>query len=98
MKYTIPLLPVPSQVVSTTIKQQNIVLSLYLRNGWMFADVSINGIDVSHGTIIRNGVPLISQTYRQITGNISIVDQQGIDDPVYTGLGSRFLAIFDDGL
>jgi len=98
MKYTIPLLPVPSQVVSTTIRQQNIILSVYLRNGWLFSNVNINGSDVALGTLVHDRVPIIKKTYLPILGNVSIVDQNGTDDPVYTGLGSRFVATFDDGL
>jgi hypothetical protein len=42
---------------------------------------------VASGLIVRN-------TYLGFVGDIAFLDTQGQDDPVYTGLGSRFILVY----
>ena len=87
---TVPLQPVPSQQISTVLGGQNCQLSIYAQTTGIYADITVNGVVISTGIIALNFVPLNPFNYAPFVGNLIFFDTQGVDDPTYTGLGSRF--------
>ncbi len=93
---TIPLQPVPSQQVQVTLDAQLCTLSVYVKNQCMFADTVVNGSPISYAVQAKNLVNLVPTAYLGFTGLLVFYDTQGSDDPVYTGLGSRWQLLYLD--
>jgi len=87
---TIPLLPGVSQIVSTALNGQYCLITIRGNYFGVFVDLSINDIDIKHGAIALNNVPMFTDTYLGFNGQLMIQDTQGNDDPVITEIGSRF--------
>ncbi len=58
-------------------------------------DLNSNGVDMCIGCLALNAVPLDAcNSYDGFQGNLYIVDTQGTEDPIYTGLGSRWVLVY----
>jgi hypothetical protein len=91
---TIPLQSVPSQQVKTVLGGQNCQISIYSKEQGVFADINVNGADVSTGILALNAVPLCPFDYTGLSGNLMFVDTQGTSDPTYAGIGVRFQLVY----
>ena len=91
---TVPLQPVPNQQVQTVLGGQNCQIAVYQKDQGVFADLNVNGVDVSSGILALNTVNLCPCGYAGFAGSLFFADTQGSDDPVYTGIGSRFLMLY----
>jgi hypothetical protein len=89
----IPLKPVANQ--SLTYVDNNLIfnIKLYTMSDYLYFDLGVNGTTITQTTICRNIAPLIKQRYLGYRGNFAFLDTQGQSDPVYTGLGSRFVLL-----
>ena len=90
----IPVQSVPVQNLKAVLGGQNCELLIYQKNQGLFVDVSADGVAVVNAVIARDGVPLVSRNYVGFLGNVLFIDTQGNDDPVYTGIGSRFTLVY----
>lgn len=90
----VPIQPVPSQTVKVILGNQNVQITLRHQSQGMFVDVISDGVTLTSATIARDAVPLMPRDYLSFAGNLIFVDTQGADDPVYTGLGSRFQLVY----
>lgn len=91
----IPLQPVPSQRLSIILAEQTVQIALYQKPQGLFADVEVNGVDVTTGVICRNKVRLVRSDYVSFVGTLYFVDTQGLDDPHYSGLGARWGLVYE---
>ena len=89
MRVFIPLDAYPNQTASTTINNIRWSIELNTRLGRLYATVS-NDAD---GVVVRNRLCLDGIF---ITKNFVFIDQDGNQDPVYDGLGSRFVLVWTD--
>ena len=90
MKYmTIPLDQYPHQSVSCVIKKKRWFITLISRLGKLYASVENN----QDGVIIHNRICL---NKTPITKHLMFIDLNGNDDPIYTGLNSRFFLVYSD--
>ena len=55
----------------------------------------IGGAQVIAGRYCNDRVGLVRQAYLGFTGWLYFVDTQGGDDPYYTGLGSRYILVYE---
>lgn len=92
--FVIPIQPIPAQILTVVLDGQNCQISLYQKNPCMFADLTVGDSPVSQGVQVRDSIQLNPNDYEGFDGNLFVVDTQGNDDPVYTGLGSRFQLIY----
>jgi hypothetical protein len=90
----IPLQAVPSQQLQIVLAGQQVQIAVYTRSTGLYVDTSVNGVDISCGVIARDVVPLVPTTYLGFIGNLIFTDTQGTTDPVYTGLGSRYVLLY----
>jgi hypothetical protein len=93
---TIPIQPVPSQQFQVTLDGQLCAFSIYVKNQCMFFDALVNGAAISYSVQCKNLVNLIPTAYLGFTGLLVFNDTQGTSDPVYTGLGSRWVLLYLD--
>lgn len=89
--YTIPLQDKPSQRLLVTLGGQSVNISLTMRLGKIYADVQADGVDIVSGRVCLNLEPIIKEAFRPFVGELYFDDLQGSDDPVYGGLGRRFV-------
>lgn len=87
----IPVQAVPNQIFSILLGNQSCEIALTTRSTGLYFDLSVNNEPVRNGVICQNVNRLIRYPYLGFLGDFWFIDTQGTDDPVYTGLNSRFL-------
>jgi hypothetical protein len=92
---SISLQPVPSQSLQITLNGQNCTIRVYYKWTGLFVDVLVNNAAVVTSRIARNGVPIVRKGYTGFIGDLYFIDTQGIDDPRYDGLGSRWFLTYE---
>lgn len=86
----VPVQAVPSQIVSTTLANQPCQIGVYQKSTGLFVDLYVNNSAIILGVIAENLNRIVRSAYLGFVGDLSFVDNQGLDDPYYTGLGDRF--------
>lgn len=98
----IPLQPVPAQTLTTQLADQNIRIDMRQLSTGFFVDVYLSVTDSA--TNATTSVPLIQgRLARNLTkivrgmldGDLYFYDTQGVNDPAYDGLGSRYILLWD---
>jgi hypothetical protein len=92
----IVLQSVPSQQTQVVLDAQSCSISVYVKNQCMFFDLAVNGTQIAYGVQCKNLVSLVSTSYLGFSGWMVFFDTQGTDDPVYTGLGTRWVLLYLD--
>ena len=91
---TVPLQAQPNQQLKIVLGGQNCQISVYMRGSYLFMDLNVNGQEIFSGASVRSFILQNPCPYRPFVGDFIFVDEQGIDDPVYTGLGSRWQLVY----
>ena len=91
---TIPISAVPSQSLQVTLGAQNCKINIYTLSTGMFLDLFVNNAPILTGIICRDRLKLIRLAYLGFIGDLAFIDTEGTDDPIYTGLGTRFLLVY----
>lgn len=90
----VPVQPLPNQTLQVQLSDQACVLSVYQLMYGLFADVSVGTDPKVSGVICLNLNRLVRYAYLGFTGDFVFLDTQGTEDPIYTGLGSRFQLVY----
>ena len=90
----VPIKSAPSQNLQTVLAGQQIALSIYTLSTGLYMDVQKNNVPVATGVICHDRNKIVRAAYTGFIGDFIFVDTQGKDDPVYSGLGSRFLLTY----
>lgn len=90
----VPLQSTPSQTLKIVLDGQNVQIALYQKTQGMFIDINSDGVDIVVAQVCRNGVSLIGREYMQFSGTLMFVDIQGVSDPDYTGLNTRYVLLY----
>lgn len=98
MIINIPLDVVPSQTLTVPLGGQAVRLNVYTRTFGLYVDVYVNNTLIIGGVKALNLVKIVRSKYLGFIGDVFFFDTQGTDDPVYTGLGDRFVLLYDDTL
>jgi len=94
---TVPLAAVPSQTLSIVLAGQNCDIALTTLSTGLYFSLTADGNVIVRTMVCRNLARLLlDRGYRGFVGDFVFVDSQGVDDPVYTGLGTRWLLIYND--
>lgn len=86
----IPTQPVPNQSFSVTLNNQQVTANLSQTNFGMFISLLLANAPLVTGQLCINQAPLVQEPYLGFLGELLFVDTMGTEDPVYTGLGTRF--------
>lgn len=86
----VPIQPVPSQIVSVALAGQACQISIYLRGATLYVDLSVNNATIIDGVAARNKNRIVRSLYLGFVGDLTFLDNQGSEDPQYTGLGTRW--------
>jgi hypothetical protein len=91
----IPIQPVPSQLVLCVLGGQNCQIAIYQKGSRVYVDLNSNGSNMCLAALAHNLVPLDAcNSYDGFQGNLFFIDTQGLDDPQYTGMGSRWVLVY----
>lgn len=93
----VPLSAVPSQTLSIVLAGQNCAISVYTLSSGLYFDLEADSVVICRTMVCRESARLLlDRGYRGFVGDFVFVDTQGGDDPVYTGLGARWLLLYRD--
>jgi len=90
----IPVNSIASQSFNVQLGTQNCVINLYQKNTGLFFDLNLNGTQIVNSMICLNLVGLVRESYLGFTGQLFFFDTSGQTDPVYTGLNSKYLLVY----
>jgi hypothetical protein len=94
MPQIVPLQAVPNQSTQIVLAGQNCQINVYQAPDALFMDLLVNDEPVRLGIIAQNLNRIVRESYLGFSGDFVFQDTQGSDDPVYTGLGSRFQLVY----
>ena len=94
MALKVPLQAVPNQSLNPSLGGQAVQLNLYQKSTGLFCDVLVSNVAVVTGALCENLNRLVRDAYLNFSGDLVFMDTQGLDDPVYSGLGTRWLLFY----
>jgi hypothetical protein len=83
----VPLQPVPNQTVTITLDSQLCQINAYQKGANLYLDLLVDNTLIAGGVICENLNRLVRYAYLGFAGDLAFIDNQGSNDPVYTGLG-----------
>lgn len=92
----IPLSPVPFQTVSAVVNGQKYTVTVRQMGGFLYTSVSVDGTPVvSNLLAVENGrvIPFAQPVAKTM---LYWIDTKGRSHPHYTGLGDRWLLVFEE--
>lgn len=91
----IPLQAVPNQTLAVTLNRQSAQIAVRQNGKNIYFGLRSNTTPIIRTKVCRDRNRLLLDVgYRGFIGDFAFVDTQGTDDPLYTGLGSRFLLFY----
>lgn len=90
----VPLQPVPSQTVIVALGGQSCSLNVYQRSTGLYCDLSSNGVVILTGVPCLQANKIVRDLYLGFAGDLAFFDTQGTDDPVFSGIGSRWFLFY----
>lgn len=90
----VPVQPLPNQSIQVQLAEQACTLNIYQYAYGLFMDVYVNGTLIIGGVVCENLNRIVRSLYLGFRGDFMWADTQGSDDPVYTGLGTRFRLVY----
>jgi hypothetical protein len=85
----------PNQAFNVTLGGQQVQLEIFQTNYGLFMNVTVAGAPIVDGVICEDLNLIVREAYSGFSGDLIWFDTTGKgEDPVYTGLGDRFLLIY----
>jgi len=91
MNLIIPIIDVPSQTLTIVLNGQNCRINLYQKSTGFYCDLYVNDVLIIGGVLCENLNRIVRDSYLGFIGDLFFNDLQGESDPVYPGLGTRYL-------
>lgn len=94
MTTIVPLVSAPAQTLSTVLAGQSVNIAVYMLGDKLYLDLSINGAAIVTAALCQDRVRLVREAYLGFSGDLAFIDTQGLSDPTYDGLGSRYQLVY----
>lgn len=94
MMLAIPLQPIPNQMTQVQLGNQSCTLAIYQLAYGLFMDVYVGPTLIIAGVICQNLNRIVRSRYLGFQGDFTFLDTQGIANPVYSGLGDRWVLVY----
>ena len=94
---TVPLQAIPNQTLNVQLGGQACILNVYQLAFGLFMDLYVGNSLIVTGVICENLNRIVRSSYLGFVGDLAFFDTQGgsdPQDPIYTGLGSRFVLVY----
>ena len=92
----VPVQPLPNQTVQVQLSNQAVQLNIYQTAYQLAMDVLLAGQQVRMGQPCQDLNLIVREAYLGFIGDFAWLDTQGAEDPVYGGLGTRFVLLYLD--
>jgi hypothetical protein len=92
----IPLQPLPNQTAQVQLGGQPVQLNIYQTAYQLAIDVLVGGVPIIQGQPCQNMNLLIRYSYLGFLGDLCWIDTQGMEDPLYYGVGTRWQLLYLD--
>lgn len=92
--FVIPLKATPAQEIEVLLANQPTKLVVSQKRTGMFIDIYLNDELIIGGVICENLNRIVRDAYFGFIGDLGFVDLEGNTDPVYTGLGTRYVLAY----
>ncbi len=96
MRSIVPIQPLPNQTFQVQLAGQACTINVYQLAYGLFMGLYVGNRLIVPSAICQNLNRVVRSAYLGFTGDFVFADLQGTDDPIYTGLGTRFLLIFGE--
>lgn len=90
----IDLIATPSQRAAVQLGDQSCTIDVYQRSHGLFLDLYVSDVPIVRGALCLDSNLLVRDAYLGFVGDLMAMDIQGVSDPDYTGLGSRFVLVW----
>ena len=90
----IPLSAVPSQTLNIVLANQNCTINVYKKTTGIYFDLLVDGLSIVQCVICQNINKLINKLHTEFVGDFTFYDTQGLENPDYTGFGTRFFLVY----
>ncbi|MDX3986173.1 MAG: hypothetical protein QHC88_13055 [Achromobacter sp.] len=90
----IPLRAVPSQSLNVVLAGQSCQINVYEKSTGLYLDLFLSHRPIVTAALCHDRVRIVREAYRGFVGDLSFLDTRGHADPVYTGLGGRFVLVY----
>lgn len=94
MSLIVPIQPLQNQQVQCQLGGQACTFNIYQQAFGLYIDVFVGNVAIIEGVIAENLNRIVRSLYLGFIGDLTFFDIQGLENPVYTGLGTRFLLIY----
>lgn len=94
MTQTVPSQPVPNQTTQIVLNNQVCQIDLFQSPDALFMNLYVNDAPIVEGAICQDRNLIVRDLYLGFDGDLIFVDTQGSSDPVFTGLGSRYVLVY----
>lgn len=95
MIQSVPLNPTPSQTLAVQLGGQPCKIDVVTRGEGLYVNLYVNDVLIIGGVAARNNVRIVRDVYLGFAGDLYFYDTQGVSDPEYAGLGTRWLLIYE---
>ena len=90
----VPLQAVPNQTVTVNLGGQICQIDVMQKRTGVFLDLYVANALVIAGALCRDRNPVVRSVYLGFVGDLQFFDTEGLDDPSYAGIGSRWLLAY----
>jgi len=90
----VPLKATENYSFQTNLSGQAVQINIYTKSTGLFMDVLVNNSPVVAGVICQDRNRIVRSAYLGFIGDLAFVDQQGTSDPIWSGLGTRYLLMY----
>ena len=99
----VPLAAVPSQTITASLGGQTCQINVYGKTvganvspnaEQVYLDLYVENALIIAGVVCLNGVRIVRDAYLGFSGDLAMFDTLGDADPVYAGLGTRFVLVY----
>lgn len=90
----VPTSPVPNQTMTVTLGGQVCQIDLLQKPSGLYMNLYVNNTVIIQGVICQNINRIVRDLYLGFIGDFFFNDAQGLTDPYYTGLGTRYELVY----
>lgn len=90
----IPIAAMENQRLGVVLGNQNCTITVAQKSTGMFLGLEINQVVVMTGVLCTDRTKLVRQSYLGMVGDLAFMDTQGREDPLYEGLGTRWVLMY----
>lgn len=90
----VPLQPLPNQTLQVQLNNQPCTIEVVQFAYGLFMTVYVGSTIIIATVLCENFNRIVRSSYLGLLGDFVFLDTQGTDDPIYTGLGSRFQLLY----